>query len=138
MRRYLIVGNQTLASEQLVRKVQDALATGPAQFHILVPATPPREHLTWTEGEARDIAEQNLEAALTIFRELGADADGEVGEANPMEAIRQAFREQAFDEIILSTLPLGLSRWVKQDLPHRVRREFDLPMTHLVAERTPR
>jgi hypothetical protein len=51
-----------------------------------------------------------------------------------MEAIRAALHGEPFDEIIVSTLPLGPSRWVKQDLPHRVRREFGLPVSHVVGE----
>ena len=134
MGRYLVVGNQTLASDRLASRVQDVLATGPAYFHILVPATPTHEHLTWTEGAAHQVAEERLEEAIALFRELGAEVDGEVGDASPMEAIRAVLRDQVFDEIMLSTLPLGLSRWVRQDLPHRVQREFGLPTTHLVAE----
>jgi hypothetical protein len=137
VRRYLIVGNQTLASDRLAEKVQDVLAAGPTELHLVVPATPTREHLTWTEGGAHEVAERNLEAAIAAFSELGAEVSGEVGDANPIEAIRVAFVGQPFDEIILSTLPLGLSRWVRQDLPHRVRREFGLPVSHLVGESAP-
>jgi hypothetical protein len=135
LRRYLVVGNQTLASERLAKKIHDALSAGPAHFHLVVPATPPQEHLTWTEGAARDIAERRLEAAVERFTAMGAGVDGEVGDASPMEAIRSVLKEQSFDEIILSTLPLRFSRWVKQDLPHRVHREFDLPISHVVEER---
>jgi hypothetical protein len=46
LRRYLIVGNQTLAGDRLVQKVRDILTAGPATFHIVVPATPTHEHLT--------------------------------------------------------------------------------------------
>jgi hypothetical protein len=140
VRRYLIVGNQTLASDRLAEKVQDVLAAGaagPTEIHVVVPATPIHEHLTWTEGAAHVVAERNLEAAIALFRELGAEVNGTIGDANPMEAIRAALRGQPFDEIILSTLPLGLSRWVKQDLPHRVRREFGLPVTHVVGQSGP-
>ena len=137
MRRYLIVGNQTLASDRLAEKVQDVLAAGPAEIHVVVPATPTHEHLTWTEGAAHEVAERNLEAAITLFSELGAEVNGEVGDAHPIEAIRAALQGQPFDEIILSTLPLGLSRWVKQDLPRRGRREFGLPVSHVVGEPAP-
>jgi hypothetical protein len=137
VRRYLIVGNQTLASDRLAEKVQDVLAAGPTEIHVVVPATPTHEHLTWTEGAAHEVAERNLEAAIARFSELGAEVNGEIGDAHPMEAIRAALHGHPFDEIILSTLPLGLSRWVKQDLPHRVRREFGLPVSHIVGEPPP-
>jgi hypothetical protein len=134
MRRYLVVANQTLGGEQLLGAVRNAIAQGPSSFYVLVPATPSNEHLTWTEGHARSIAEKNLQTALARFVEIGAEASGEVGTANPVDAIGNTLREGAFDEIILSTLPPGVSRWLKQDLPHRVERSFDLPVTHVVGE----
>jgi hypothetical protein len=97
VRRYLIVGNQTLASDRLAEKVQDVLAAGPAEIHIVVPATPSHEHLTWTEGAAHEIAERNLEAAIALFGEVGAEVSGEIGDAHPMEAIRAALHGHPFD-----------------------------------------
>jgi cell pole-organizing protein PopZ len=134
VRRYLVVANQTLGGEHLAEKVRACLAAGPSRFHILVPATQPQDHAVWTEGEAQAIASRRLEQALERFRELGADAQGEVGDELPLEAIADAVREQTFDEIILSTLPPGLSRWLRQDLPHRVERTFDVTVTHVVGE----
>ena len=134
MRRYLVVANQTLGGEHLAEKVRACLAAGPSRFHILVPATQPNDHAVWTEGEARAIASQRLEMALERFRKLGAEARGEVGDESPLQAIADAVREEAFDEIILSTLPPGLSRWLRQDLPHSVERTFDVEVTHVVAE----
>jgi cell pole-organizing protein PopZ len=134
MRRYLVVANQTLGGEHLAEKVRACLAAGPSTFHIVVPATQPHEHAVWTEGEARAIAAQRLERALARFRDLGAEAEGEIGDEAPLQAIADAVRERTFDEIILSTFPPGLSRWLRQDLPHRVERTFDVTVTHLVGE----
>jgi hypothetical protein len=134
MRRYLVVANQTLGGEHLVEKVRQCLAEGPCRFHIVVPATPPGEHLTWNEGDAIVIARDRLDRGLARFRELGAEAEGEVGDKNPIHAIGDALREGQFDEIILSTLPPGISRWLKLDLPSRVASNFRIPVTHLVAE----
>jgi hypothetical protein len=132
MRRYLVVANQTLGGEHLIERVRQCLADGPSRFHIVVPATPSSEHLTWTEGEATAIAQERLDRALRRFRELDAEASGEVGDKNPMLAIEDAMRDGQFDEIILSTLPPGVSRWLKLDLPSRVAGRFGLPVTHLV------
>jgi hypothetical protein len=131
---YLVVANQTLGGKHLVRKVRDCAAAGPCRFHIVVPATPPSEHLTWTEGEAHLVARSRLDQALERFRAAGAEADGEVGDPRPIQAIRDALRDVAADQIILSTLPPGLSRWLRLDLPHRVESEFGLPVTHVVGE----
>ena len=133
MRRYLVVANQTLGGEHLEEKVRACLAAGPSRFHILVPATQPDDHAVWTEGEAQAIASRRLEQALERFRELGAEAEGEIGDERALQAIADAVRDRDFDEVILSTLPPGLSRWLRQDLPHRVERTFDLTVTHVVG-----
>jgi hypothetical protein len=133
MRSYLVVANQTLGSEHLIDRIRECLATGPCRIHVVVPATTPTDHV-WTEGEVRALAQSRLDAALASFRALGAEAEGEVGDPNPLLAIEDAFREGGFDEIILSTLPLGLSRWLKADLPHRVANRFPVPVTHVVSD----
>jgi hypothetical protein len=134
MRRYLVVANQTLAGAHLMEKVRESIAAEQSSFHVLVPATPPGHFATWTEGEALAVAQGRLDAALTRFKDLGAEATGEVGDPNPLQAIADALRERTVDEIILSTLPPGGSRWLKQDLPHRVERSFSIPVTHVVGE----
>ncbi len=134
MRRYLVVANQTLGGEPLMARVRDCLASGPSSFHIVVPATPPRDHLLPTDEEAREIAKGRLDRAVARLRELGAEVDGEVGDADPVQAIGDAIRQSSFDEIILSTLPAGPSRWLRRDVPHRVEMAFRLPVTHVVGE----
>jgi hypothetical protein len=117
-----------------VKEIRARLSAGRSQFHVLVPATHPSDHAVWTEGEAQAIARRNLEAALEIFRKLGAQADGEIGDEQPLTAIKDVLREQEFDEIIISTLPLGVSRWLNQDLVSKVERSFAIPVTHVIAE----
>jgi hypothetical protein len=134
MRSYLVVANQTLGGDHLMEKAREYAAAGPCRFHILVPATPPGDHLTWTEGEAHAIAERRLQRALERLRGLDVEVDGEVGDASPLQAIGDALRRGQFDEILLSTLPPGMSRWLKLDLPHRVERSFGVPVVHLVGE----
>lgn len=137
MARYLVVANQTLGGEHLAEKVKELLAEGPSHFHVLVPATAPSDLAVFTEGQAEAIAQRRLEDALARLRDMGAEADGEVGDASPFEAIADVLREQEFDGIILSTLPPGMSRWLKQDLPNRVERSFALPVTHIVGQFEP-
>lgn len=133
MRRFLLVGNQTLGSEELRAAVRECLGAGPCRFHIVVPATPPREHLWWSEGEATAVARRRLDDALARMYADGATTTGEVGDANPVLAVTDLLCGHEFDEIILSTLPPGLSRWIHQDLPHRLARRTGLPVRHVVA-----
>ena len=134
MHRYLVVANQTLGSERLTDTVGERLADGPCTFHLVVPATHVGHHLVWTEGGDRAVAEQRLAEGLVRFRSLGAEVDGEVGDARPVDAIADALHRGPFDEVILVTFPAGVSRWLHQDLPSRVLRTFNLPVTHLVAD----
>jgi hypothetical protein len=110
------------------------LAPGPAHVHLLVPATPPKEQLTWTEGEARAIAEGRLALALNRYRHLPATVDGAVGDANPLLAVHDLIdASQQFDLVVVSTLPPGLSRWLRQDLATRIHRSCRLPVYSVVA-----
>jgi GABA permease len=133
MPRYLVVANRTLGGEHLLAKVRECLVAGPGEFHVLVPASHPARDFTWTEGSDRAAAEERLAEALARFRAAGATVTGEVGDAQPLDAIGDVLRREKFDEIILSTLPPGVSRWLGQDLPHRVERQFKLPTHHVVA-----
>ncbi|HJR46173.1 MAG TPA: hypothetical protein VJ927_11270 [Actinomycetota bacterium] len=135
--RILIVANQTAAGTALQNEVRRRHEGGPCSFTLVVPATHPTEHLTWTEGEAIEIAERHLAAALEKLRETGADVEGRAGDANPLEAVNDALIGEKYDEIILSTLHAGASRWLNQDLPHRMERRFELPLTTVIAEKEP-
>jgi hypothetical protein len=133
MRRYLVVANRTLGGNHLTAKVRECLAAGPSEFHVLVPASHNGRDFTWTEGTDRAAAEARLAEAMARFRTLGAVVTGEVGDTNPMEAIGDVLRRESFDEIILSTLPPGVSRWLGHDLPTRVRKQHGLPVQHIVG-----
>lgn len=135
--RVLIVANQTAGGSALRNEVARRVKSGNHTFTLIVPATPPHDHALWTDGEADGIARGSLERATEGFRELGAEVTGRVGDASPVLAIADALERESYDEIILSTLPPGPSRWLKQDLPDRIKRRFDLPLTVIVADREP-
>jgi hypothetical protein len=136
MRRYLVVANQTLLGDPLLGKVAECLGAGPCQFHIVVPASHAPGPTWQTESRDRAFAAKRLHEGLERFRALGADVVGEVGDGRPMDAIRNAMlHAPPFDEIILSTLSPGLSRWLRADLPHRIHRTFLLPISTVTMAR---
>ena len=132
MRSYLVVANRTLGADPLLEKVKECVASGPCSFHLVVPVEPPSGH-PWTESEVRAAAQERLDSAIARFRELGARVDGEVGDSNPIQAIEDAMLAGTFDEILLSTLPPGPSRWLKLDLPHRMASHFSIPVSHIIG-----
>jgi hypothetical protein len=81
----------------------------------------------------RVLAREQLREALERLRSLGADADGEVGVSDPLEAVGVVLHRHEFDEVILSTLPGRRSRWLATDLPSRLRRAHKLPVTQVTG-----
>ena len=129
MGSYLVVGNQTLDSPELAAAIAERMASGVSTFHVVVPATPVQRGLTWDEDEARATADQRLTAALARIRALGAQVSGEIGARDPIEATEDALRRREVDEVILSTLPAGISRWLGQDVPTRLKGSVLVPVT---------
>jgi nucleotide-binding universal stress UspA family protein len=131
MRRYLIVAHRTLCGEHLVEKVKQCRRAGDSEFHLLVPVHHPRNH-AWSDGEVEHAARKVLDEGVARFADEGIEVTGEVGDANPVEAIAAVLRRRDVDEIILSTLPKGPSKWLKTDVLHRVERQFPQPVTHVM------
>jgi CRP-like cAMP-binding protein len=134
MHRYLVVADETLGGKPLLDEIGARHEAGPSHFLVLVPASVPREGLTWTESEARGLAEDRLERMLNHLLELGVQGAGKVADADPFLAIQDTLREERFDEVILST-PSKRSGWMKPDLPRKVRDAFGLPVTYVAGER---
>jgi PII-like signaling protein len=130
MRRYLIVANRTLGGQQLLDHVRSAASAGPASFHVLVPVygDDPRGH-----EAAVAAARERLDAELARLRGVGAEVDGEIGDADPFAATQQLLQRTGFDEILVCTLPPGLSQWLGLDLVRRLERQTATPLTHIVT-----
>jgi nucleotide-binding universal stress UspA family protein len=134
MRSYLIVANQTLTSDSLRDAINARLADGPVRTHVVVPLSPVGGRLTWDEQESRAVAQARLDEVLGRLREMGAEADGEVGDRDPVMAVRDALRGRDVDEVIVSTLPKGISRWLGEDVPSRLRDSVPVPVVVVTQE----
>jgi hypothetical protein len=144
--RILIVANQTLGGEDLAAMVRERVRSGATELWVVVPATQPRDRsaspavsggATAPEGSednhAHVIARQRLQAAEERFAVLGVPVGGEVGDANPFQAVSDVLGRREIDEVIVSTLPAGTSQWLRTDLPRRVQREFKIPVTRVIG-----
>lgn len=132
----MVVAHRTLVEDHLLDHVRGLCKDGDCRFHLVVPVTHPMG--AWSEGEIEAAAEARLEEGEAAFAAIGAEVTGEVGDANPVYAVAAALRGRPDEDwagIIVSTLPPGISRWLGLDAVSRIKREFDLPVTHLVAER---
>jgi hypothetical protein len=132
--RVLVVANRTAATPALIAAVRERAAKGPARFTLLVPNTAHGLHrLVDPEDQAQSEAEQTLELAVPLLEEAaGSHIEGMVGDPEPLAAIQDAIHLHGFDEIIISTLPKRVSRWLKLDLPSKAA-GLGLPVTTVTA-----
>jgi hypothetical protein len=129
-RNVLVVANVTATSAELVDALKARAANGPsAAFTLIVPATP-------TEG-GRAAAQEKCSAAVEQLRDAGLEAEGIVGDADPFMAVTDAWDPKRYDEIVVSTLPNGSSKWLHAGLPERIGRLTNAPVSHVVC-RPPR
>ncbi|CAN5295997.1 hypothetical protein BH24ACT12_BH24ACT12_26080 [soil metagenome] len=102
---------------------------------MVVPATPSQtDGAAKTPERAYALASQRLGRALADISKAGGEAAGEVGDPEPLEAVRLSLEREKPDEIIVSTLPLGRSRWLRRHLPTQLRNLTGLPVTHVVEQ----
>ena len=132
--RVLVVAHRTAATPALLAAVRDRAARGPAVFSLLVPRGVHGLHRVMDpETGGDEEAELVLELALPLLEEAaGARVEGLVGDASPLTAIQDAVNTRGFDEIIISTLPARVSRWLHLDLPSKAG-GLGLPVTTVTA-----
>jgi hypothetical protein len=125
MALHLVVAHQTAASDKLIEKLQEVQSSNRnADFVLLVPRTPLKHLWTWSEGDEGANASQIAQDAAARMRHAGLRVvDSIVGPSDPLDAIRMelAHPDRSYDTIVISTLPPGISRWLRQDLPNQVR-----------------
>ena len=137
--RVLVVANRTAATPALIEAVRDRAARGPAKFTLLVPNAAHGLHkLVDPEDQGSSEAEQTIELALPLLEQAaGGPVEPMVGVHEPLAAIQDAVNLHGFDELIISTLPTRVSRWLRLDLPHKAA-GLGLPVTAVTAEKVER
>jgi hypothetical protein len=132
--RVLVVANRTAATPALLDCVRERAARGPCDFTLLVPHTAKGLHrVVDPEDQGVNEAEQTLELAIPLLEQAArGHVEGIVGDPEPLAAIQDAVNLHGFDEIIISTLPTRVSRWLKLDLPSKAS-GLGLPITTVTA-----
>jgi hypothetical protein len=135
--RVLIFANRTALDRAVFEAVRGRAANGPVSFHLVVPATPHGlDRVLNPDDSGIDEAQDQLRRALPILTAAaGQRVTGSVGDPDPLNAVQDALNLLGFDEVILSTLPVRFSRWLRVDLPHKVR-ALGKPMMHVTGTGT--
>jgi hypothetical protein len=123
----LVVANETVLGDQLLRRIRQRAAQGPAAFLLVCPQSDP--------GQAEHPeAERRLRAALATLRDEGIEAHGQVAHPDPYTAAMQVIEDERVDEVIVSTFPGERSGWLRRDVVGRLRKDAGVPVEHVVAD----
>lgn len=123
----LVVASQTAGSQHLLDALIHRAERSPIKVTLVMPAQGP--------GLAgREALREPLDQALAAMRGAGLEAEGSIGDTNPMDAVAEYFDPSRHDEVIVCTLPGRSSKWLQHDFPHRVARFTGLSVTHVVAD----
>ena len=132
--KVLVVAHQTAATTPLLEAIRERAQRSPARFHMVVPRRPHGMHkVVDPQDVGEDEAQGVLAEALPKLSEAaGHTVTGSLGDPEPLMAIEDAVNLGEFQEIIISTLPLGVSRWLKLDVVSKAK-GLGLPVTHVLA-----
>lgn len=146
--RVLIVANRTLGSDEVIAAARERVQAGATELWIVAPATPLRDATAAIGVISADLpvlagsdpayqqAEKRLHETRDRMASLGVPVGGEVGDADAFKAVGEVLKTRQFDEILVATLPKHVSHWLRADLPSRLHRKHNLPVT-TVTTRTP-
>jgi len=133
--RILVVANETVGGRALRDVIEQKSAGRRANVLVVAPTQPsPLQHLASDEDSARAQARKRVDSSLAKLREAGIPARGEIGEADPLQAIEDALRTFGPDEIVISTHPEGRSHWLERGVVSGARARFAVPITHVVVD----
>jgi GABA permease len=134
-RRILVIANETVGGEALLDEIRRHSEGVAEHVLVVVPAlNSPLRHWTSDEDGARVAAQKRLEDSLASLRASGVDASGQIGDSDPLQAIEDAIRTFAPDELIISTHPPERSHWLERGVVEGARERFALPVTHVVVD----
>jgi hypothetical protein len=122
----LVVANQTVLGEPLLRTIRERAAKSPASFLIISPQGD-------AEGSYED-AERRLLHAVTVLRGEGLDVHGQISHPDPYAATMQTLEDERVNEIIVSTFPGARSGWLRRDLLGRLRADTKLAVEHVEVD----
>jgi hypothetical protein len=123
--KLLVVANQTVDSDELYAALRERAERGPLAVTLLVP-----------QDQQAGLGHR-VNAALERLHAAGVQAEAMLGDVDPACAVIEIWDPRRWDEIIVSTLPTGTSRWLQIDLPHRIARAVDAPVAHIEAHAAP-
>jgi GNAT superfamily N-acetyltransferase len=79
-------------------------------------------------------ARERLQRCVGRLAEAGLDANGMIGDADPLQAAADALRLFDASLIVIATHPEQRSNWLARRVVERIRERFGLPVVHVVVD----
>lgn len=133
-KRVLVVANRTADSPDLIALLLRRQVLAAARYTLLVPAVP--RGLAWAADMKAGWSEAlaRAEAGAERLRAAGVRLESVVvGDPDPFAAAGDVLHGSHYDEVVVSTLPRSVSRWLRLSLPDRLRRAFEVPVTQVTS-----
>jgi hypothetical protein len=127
--KLLVIANRTVDSDEIRDAIVNRAVAGPVEITLIAPASSGAGSMR----DRRAATALRLDRAVQGLRDVGVPVEGVVGDPDPMLAVQDAWDPRRYDEVIVATLPTGVSRWMAADLPHRVERFTGARVTHVVT-----
>ena len=137
-RRILVIANETLEGARLHEQIVRMAGEAAEDVLVICPALNSQLR-TWASDEdgAREAAGLRLHSMLDSLTASGVNVRGEIGDGDPLQALEDALRGFAADEIVISTHAEGRSNWLERGVVEAARARFDVPVTHVVGDALP-
>jgi hypothetical protein len=133
MANVLVVANRTAECEELQQALTERASRGDdVKFTLVVPSAHGFAKAAGSDDASAE-AQPHVENAVAKLREAGLDVEGRLGDPDPVAAVQDAHNAGSYDEVIVSTLPTHLSKWLHLDLPRKAAHATGLPVTHVVG-----
>ncbi|MBA3566580.1 MAG: hypothetical protein H0W31_06970 [Actinobacteria bacterium] len=134
-KRVLVVANETVGGDELMEAIGELALAGKSLFYVVCPALNSRLK-TWTSDEdpARKAAQGRLRATIERLSSIGIEAQGDIGDVDPLVAVEDAVRLFRPNELIVSTHPEGRSNWLERGVVSALRERYDVPVMHVVVD----
>lgn len=134
-RRVLVVANETVGGTELLAELRRRSQGARTQVLVVSPAlNTPLKYWVSDEDDARAAASERLDVSLAAMHAAGIEARGEIGDGDPLQAVEDALRTFAPDELVISTHPEGRSNWLEKGVVDAARERFAIAVTHVVVD----
>ncbi len=138
MSRYVIaVATDTLRGDEPVQELTRSANSEGVEVRLVVPAVEANvlRHTMGDIDEPRELAQQRLEASLRYLRQHGVEAQGEVGDPDPVQAAQDALLKAPADEVIFFEYDQGEERWFEGEMFEHAKESLEPPLRMVVLDR---